>query len=130
MEVTFTGSWYDETAEKEGANKLIEDGCVLISQHADSMGAPTACETAGVPDVSYNGSTESACPETFLVSSRINWEPYFEYAMGCVASGEAIDTDWTGNLETGSVELTSLGKTASRGYSGSNRCGKGKAGVR
>ena len=89
MEVTFTGSWYDETAEKEGANKLIEDGCVLISQHADSMGAPTACETAGVPDVSYNGSTESACPDTFLVSSRINWEPYFEYAMGCVASGEA-----------------------------------------
>ena len=92
MEVTFTGSWYDETAEKEGANKLIEDGCVLISQHADSMGAPTACETAGVPDVSYNGSTESACPNTFLVSSRINWEPYFEYAMGCVASGEAIDS--------------------------------------
>ena len=73
MEVTFTGSWYDETAEKEGANKLIDDGCVLISQHADSMGAPTACETAGVPDVSYNGSTESACPNTFLVSSRINW---------------------------------------------------------
>ena len=115
MEVTFTGSWYDETAEKEGANKLIQDGCVLISQHADSMGAPTACETAGVPNVSYNGSTESACPNTFLVSSRINWEPYFEYAMGCVASGEAIDTDWTGNLETGSVELTSLGKTAAEG---------------
>ena len=115
MEVTFTGSWYDETAEKEGANKLIEDGCVLISQHADSMGAPTACETAGVPDVSYNGSTESAGPETVLVSARINWEPYFAYAMGCVASGEAIDTDWTGNLETGSVELTSLGKTAAEG---------------
>ena len=73
---------------RKAANKLIEDGCVLISQHADSMGAPTACETAGVPDVSYNGSTESACPNTFLVSSRINWEPYFEYAMGCVADGE------------------------------------------
>ena len=43
MEVTFTGSWYDETAEKEGANKLMNNGCVLISQHADSMGAPTAC---------------------------------------------------------------------------------------
>ena len=82
MEVTFTGSWYDETAEKEGANKLIEDGCVLISQHADSMGAPTACETAGVPDVSYNGSTESACPNTFLVSSRINWAAVFRVCYG------------------------------------------------
>ncbi len=115
MEVTFTGSWYDETAEKEGANKLIEDGCVLLSQHADSMGAPTACETAGVPDVSYNGSTASACPNTFIVSSRINWEPYFEYAINCVANGEAIDTDWTGTLATGSVELTELGGAAAEG---------------
>ena len=115
MEVKYTNSWASFDLEKECADALISDGCVLISQHADSMGAPTACETAGVPDVSYNGSTESACPETFLVSSRINWEPYFEYAMGCVANGEAIDTDWTGNLETGSVELTSLGKTAAEG---------------
>ena len=115
MEVTFTGSWYDETAEKEGANKLMEDGCVLISQHADSMGAPTACETKGVPNVSYNGSTASACPNTFLVSSKINWEPYFEYAMGCVANGKAIDTDWCGTLETGSVELTELGDAVAEG---------------
>lgn len=115
MEVTFTGSWYDETAEKEGANKLIEDGCVLISQHADSMGAPTACETAGVPNVSYNGSTASACPNTFLVSSRINWEPYFEYAITSVAAGTAIDTDWCGTLETGSVELTELGSSVAEG---------------
>ena len=115
MEVTFTGSWYDETAEKEAANKLIDDGCVLISQHADSMGAPTACETKGVPNVSYNGSTASACPNTFLVSSKINWEPYFEYAMGCVADGKAIDTDWCGNLETGSVELTELGSAVAEG---------------
>ncbi len=115
MDVTFTGSWYDETAEKEAANKLIENGCVLISQHADSMGAPTACETAGVPNVSYNGSTEAACPNTFLVSSRINWEPYFEYAIKCVADGTPIDTDWCGSLETGSVELSSLGTAVAAG---------------
>ena len=115
MDVTFTGSWYDETAEKEGANKLIENGCVLISQHADSMGAPTACETAGVPNVSYNGSTASACPNTFLVSSRINWEPYFEYAIQCVEEGKAIDTDWTGTLATGSVELSELGTAVAEG---------------
>ena len=115
MEVTFTGSWYDETAEKEGATKLINNGCVLISQHADSMGAPTACETAGVPNVSYNGSTESACPETYLVSSRINWAPYFEYIMTCKSEGKAIDTDWTGSIDTGSVVLTDLGKNVAEG---------------
>ncbi|MBQ6490846.1 MAG: BMP family ABC transporter substrate-binding protein [Atopobiaceae bacterium] len=108
MDVTFTGSWYDETAEKEGATKLIDGGCDLISQHADSMGAPTACETAGVPDVSYNGSTIDACPNTFIVSSRINWAPYYEYAYNQVLSGSAIDADWTGTLATGSVQLTEV----------------------
>ena len=112
MEVTFTGSWYDETAEKEGANKLIANGCKLISQHADSMGAPTACETAGVPNVSYNGSTVSACPNTFIVSSRINWAPYFEYAITCALNGEQIDADWTGTIETGSVVLTEINEQA------------------
>ena len=108
MEVTFTGSWYDETAEKEAANKLIADKCVLISQHADSMGAPTACEAAGVPDVSYNGSTESVGPNTFIVSSRINWAPYFEHMITNAAAGEPIEADWTGTIESGSVELTAV----------------------
>lgn len=108
MEVTFTGSWYDEALEKEAANKLINDGCVLVSQHADSMGAPTACEKAGVPNVSYNGSTQDACPNTFIVSSRIDWTPYYVYAIKATQSGEAIEADWTGNLETGSVVLTDV----------------------
>ena len=115
MDVKFTGSWYDETKEKQAAQALIDGGCVLISQHADSMGAPTACEAAGVPNVSYNGSTEAACPNTWLISSRINWIPYFEYMIGQVQKGEAIDTDWAGTIENGAVALTELGKAAAPG---------------
>ena len=111
MEVTFTGSWYDETLEKEGAEKLIQRGCKLISQHADSLGAPTACENAGVPNVSYNGSTQAACPNTYIISSRINWAPYYEYAIKAVMDGTAIDVDWTGTLATNSVVLTDLNTT-------------------
>ena len=112
MEVTFTYSWYDEAMEKEGAQMLIQKGCVLISQHADSMGAPTACEVAGVPNVSYNGSTVAACPNTFIVSSRINWEPYFEYILNCMMNGEDIALDWTGTIATGSVELSAINEQA------------------
>ena len=108
MEVTFTGSWYDPTAEKEGAQKLIQGGCKLISQHADSLGAPSACEEAGIPDVSYNGSTKEAGPNTYLISSRIDWEPYYEYAITAAMNGKPIDTDWTGTIATGSVKLTEL----------------------
>ena len=112
MDVKFTGYWYDETKEKEAANALIAGGCDLISQHADSMGAPTACETAGVPNVSYNGSTIAACPNTFIVSSRIDWTPYFKYMIECVKNGEEIKADWTGTIETGSVVLTDVNTAA------------------
>jgi basic membrane protein A len=76
------------------------------------MGAPTACEDAGVPDVSYNGSTVDACPNTFIVSSRIDWAPYFKYAISCAAAGTPIDTDWTGTIATGSVVLTDVNPQA------------------
>ena len=112
MKVQFTGSWYDEKEEKTAAEALINAGCDLISQHADSMGAPTACENAGVPNVSYNGSTIASCPNTFIVSSRINWAPYFEYIVNAVAAGESFDTDWTGTIATGSVVLTDINEKA------------------
>ncbi len=108
MEVQFTGSWYDEALEKEAATTLISRNCVLLSQHADSMGAPMACQTAGIPNVSYNGSTQAACPDTFIVSSRINWAPYYVYMVKCVQEGKAIDVDWTGTISTESVLLTEI----------------------
>ena len=115
MKVTFTGSWYDETAEKEGANTLIADGAALLSQHADSMGAPTACETAGIPDVTYNVPTGDACPNTYVIYSRINWAPYIEYAIQSVNDGTAIDNDWVGTFATDSVQVGEIGAAAAAG---------------
>ncbi len=111
MEVQFTGSWYDEALEKEAATKLLSNNCVLISQHADSMGAPTACENAGVPNVSYNGSTQSACPNTFIISSRIDWAPYFKYIVNSYLNGEEIAADWCEGFEVGSVKLTDVNES-------------------
>ncbi len=112
MEVTFTNSWYDPTLEKEGATKLISRGCVLISEHADSMGAPTECEANNIPFVFYNGSAANDCPNTFIVASRIDWTPYMVYAMTCTAEGKDIGADWTGTIATGSVKMTDINEQA------------------
>lgn len=117
MDVTYTYSWYSPTDEQTGAEFLIGKGAQLISQHADSMGAPNACEAAGVPNVTYNVSTKEQCPKTYVAGSRINWQPYFEYMIDCVINGEQIKTDWTGNLSTGSVEVLELGSAAAEGTS-------------
>ena len=76
------------------------------------MGAPSTCEDKGVPNISYNGSTQEHCPNTFIVSSRINWAPYFQYICTQAMNGEAIATDWTGTIATGSVVLTDVNTTA------------------
>jgi len=112
MDVQFTGSWYDENEEKNAAIALMNNGCVLISQHADSMGAPTACEERSVPNVSYNGSTVASCPNTFIVSSKIDWTPYVTYICKSAQNGEAIDVDWTGTISTNSVALAEVNTQA------------------
>ena len=79
------------------------------------MGAPNACEEKNVPNVSYNGSTGIACPNTFLVSSKINWTPYFRYMIMSVANGGAIEDDYVGTLLSDSVQLTELGSAVAEG---------------
>ena len=126
MDVQFTSSWYDEAEEREAATALIESGCALISQHADSWGAPMACEENDVPNVSYNGNTSERCPKTAIISSAVNWTPYFKYMIQCAMNDEKIDTDWCGGLGTevydgtkdlldGSVVISALGQNAAEG---------------
>ncbi|MBR3954561.1 MAG: BMP family ABC transporter substrate-binding protein [Clostridia bacterium] len=108
MEVKYTNSWFDIDAERTQAIALIESGCKLISQHADSEGAPKACEEYGVPNVAYNVNTSDMGPTTALISSKINWAPYMTYMIDCVVKGEEIAADWCGGFNEGAVELTEL----------------------
>lgn len=118
MKVAFTNSWYSANREKEAANALIQDGAVLMSQHADSMGAPAACEKAGIPDVTYNLSTVTDCPETYLAGSKINWRIYFKHMYEAITKNDEsfkTEYDWTGTLENGAVEFIALGNHAAAG---------------
>ena len=111
MEVKFTNSWFDIAAEKETANALIADGCVLISQHADSEGAPKACEEAKVPNIAYNLDTREWGPNSALISSKINWEPYFEHIINAVANDTEIEQDFCKGLADDVVQLIGLNET-------------------
>ena len=117
MKVRYTSSWYDYDKEKSAAEALIQtDNCVLISQHADSYGAPEACESLGVPNVAYNGSTAAKCPETYLIASKIDWTPYYVQMIKAKMDGEKVsEKDYTGSLATGSVKIDTLGKNVAAG---------------
>lgn len=108
MEVQYTNSWADMAGENEVATSLIADGCVLISQHADTTGAPTACEEAKVPAVGYNVDMISVAPNAALTSATINWGPYYTYAVKSIIDGTSIDTDWCQGYKDGAVAISKL----------------------
>ena len=108
MKVTYTNSWADMALEKEAADALIAQGCVLISQHADTTGAPTACQAAGGPCVGYNVSMISVAPDSALTSAAVVWGPYYTYAAKCLIDGEEIATDWCKGYVDGAVEIKEL----------------------
>ena len=109
MYVTFTNSWGDLGMEQEAASALIAQyHCVLMSEHADTVGAPTACEDNGVPNVGYNIDFTAVAPNTALISSKINWTPYMQMAIEATMKGESFPTDIALGMADGAVELTQL----------------------
>lgn len=112
MEVRFTNSWASIDLEKECAEALIADGCKLISQHADTTGASSACEANGIPIVGYNVSMIATAPTQALTSASNNWAPYYTYAVKCVMDGTKMDVDWCRGFEEGSVKITELNEAA------------------
>ena len=108
MVVKFTNDWGNLALEKEAATALIAQNCVLLSEHADSNGAPSACEEAGIPNVGYNISFVGPYPNTALISSRIDWTPYMQYAIEKIMAGESFEADWCKGFADGAVAMTEL----------------------
>lgn len=120
MDVTYTNSWFDITAEGTTAEALMADGCIIICQHADSTGAPAAVQAAydngkTVFSVGYNISMLEVAPDVALTSASNNWSRYYEYAMGAALKGETIATNWTGGYADDAVRITDLGPNVAEG---------------
>lgn len=120
MEVQYTNSWFDITAEGEAAKALMSDGCVIIGQHADSTGAPSAVQEAHaagseVYSVGYNVDMLSVAADAALTSSTNNWSVYYKYAFDCLLNGKDIDTDWAKGYSEDAVAITALGSSCAEG---------------
>ena len=108
MEVRYTNSWADMSLEKETAEALIASGCVLISQHADTTGAPSACEAHGVPVVGYNVDMIAIAPNAALTSAALNWGSFYVFSAKAVMNGEPFDVDWSKGYDADAVLITAI----------------------
>lgn len=120
MDVQYTNSWFDWDGEYTTAKALMDNGCIIIGQHADSTGAPTAVQeylTAGktVYSVGYNIDMLGVAPEAALTSAANNWAAYYEYAIKTALYGGDIATNWTGGYAENAVLISELGKSCAAG---------------
>ncbi len=120
MDVSYTNSWYDPTAEAEAANALVASGAIIISQHADSTGAPAACEAllnsgTTVYSVGYNVDMLSVAPTAALTSCQNDWSVYYTYVFNCIKNGEEVVTDWAKGYSEGAVMISPLGESCADG---------------
>ncbi len=108
MKVKYVNSWSNATEEANAAAALADEGCVLISQHSDNTTPATAAQSAGAFHCGYNNDMTGVAPDASLLSCRIDWTPYFVYAIKAVVNGESFDQDWTGGYGDGSIVVTEL----------------------
>ena len=108
MKVQFVGSWSDATEEANAASALCDAGCVMISQHSDNTTPATMAQTKGAFHTGYNNDMTGVAPDASLIGTRIDWAPYFEYAIETVYNGGTIDQDWCKGIADGSVVMTTL----------------------
>ena len=126
MRVCYTETWSSFAQEKSAAQRLIDEGCVIISNHTDTIGPAIACEEASqdrkVYYVGYNQSMAEVAPGSSLVTTRICWEPYVLSAVDAVMANKKIESVVNGNIhgtdvsagfEKGWVEMIDLNQLVS-----------------
>ena len=120
MDVIYTNSWFDPTAEYEAANALMARGCVIIGQHADSTGAPLAVQEAkdngkAVYSVGYNIDMLQAAPTAALTSAQNNWSVLYKDVIARVMAGEGVLTDVSYGYAEGANMISQLGPEVAEG---------------
>lgn len=120
MDVQYTNSWYDPVAEAEAANALMSKGCVIIGQHADSTGAPSAVQAAMdsgkvAYSVGYNIDMTTVAPKAALTSAQNNWGALYTPIVEAAMKGETIPTDTNVGYAGGGVMISKLGESCAPG---------------
>ena len=111
VKVKYINSWGNLTEEANAAQALCDEGCKVISNYTDGSAAATTAQSNGAYYVGYTADVTSVAPESAIISTRVDWSIYMEYAITCIANGEEIAQDWSNDIASGAVTMTTLNET-------------------
>ena len=122
MEVNYTNSWFDIDKEAATAEALVANGCVIIGQHADSTGAPSACEKLlgqgkVCYSVGYNVDMLETAPNAALTSPTNTWAEFYKDLFKLAVDGKANEfgVDVAKGFKENGVATTTLGPSCAPG---------------
>jgi len=120
MEVNYTSSWFDIDKEAAAAEALIANGCVIIGQHADSTGAPSATQKlldSGkiCYSVGYNIDMLATAPTAALTSPTNTWSKFYAQLFKSVMDGTEFPADVAKGYAEDGVSITPLGPSCAPG---------------
>lgn len=120
MDVYYTGYWFHIDNEAAAAEKLIADGCVIIGQHADSTGAPTATQKALnngkiAYSVGYNVDMLEVAGTAALTSATNTWSVYYKTLIEAFMNNQTIPQNWAEGFSKDAVAITKLGPSCAEG---------------
>ena len=113
--VKVTNSWFDPTLEQQAADALLDMGCDVIGQHADTTAPQMEAQSRGVWGVGYNSDMTKDAPKAHLTAPVWNWGVYYTQAVKSVIDGTWTGENYYGGLAEGMVDISPLSDNCAPG---------------
>jgi basic membrane protein A len=113
--VKVTNTWFDPTLEQQAAEALLDAGCDVIAQHADTTAPQLAAEKRGVWGCGYNSDMTKDAPAAHLTAPVWNWGAYYTKAVQSVIDGTWTGENYFGGMDDGLVDISPLSDNCAEG---------------
>ena len=113
--VKVTNTWYDPTLEGQAAEALLDMGCDIIAQHADTTAPLLAAQSRGVWGVGYNSDMTEDAPAAHLTAPIWNWGVYYTKTAKEVMEGTWTCENYFGGMDENFVDISPLSENCVEG---------------
>ena len=109
VNLVWTHSWFDPSAEKKAAQSLHAAGADVLGQNVDSPATGQFAESVSIPWVGYDSDAAKFAPKSWLTASVYNWGPYYLKRVKAAMAGTWKSGFYYGDINDGFTKLAPYG---------------------
>ncbi|WP_201008948.1 BMP family ABC transporter substrate-binding protein [Paenibacillus glycanilyticus] len=109
VDVVWSNTWYDPTAERQAAISLLDKGADVLLAYQDSPATLQAAAERGALAGGNDSDMTRYAPDAYLTNPTWNWGPYYTKVVQSVIDGTWKSEQFSGDMVDGMVGLAPLG---------------------